>query len=492
MILFMGARSWLKRILKLVRTLGEEDIGLRGFSLRPYQVRIVSEARELMKKGSKSLLIIAPTGSGKTCLTADMLLSAAEKQMPSLFIVHRRELVKQSTRTFSHVGVRHGIIAAGFPEDQDPYVQIASIGTLANRLTRIRKPRLIIWDECHHVAAKSWAKIHEAFPDAYHVGLTATPERLDGKGLGKWFNHMIHGPNVAGLIESGYLSKYRIFAPGGVSVDGIKKQMGEFARRDLQRAVDKPTITGSAIREYQRRANGKRAVVFCVSIEHSLHVESQFKAAGIRAQHVDGETDQAIRDQAIKDFEEGKIQVLLNVDLFGEGFDVPAIEAVIDIAPTNSLAKWLQRCGRALRPSPGKEHAIILDHAGNCERHGLPDEEREWSLDGSAFRKKDKDDTGPSVKVCPSCFAAQFAGNKSCLSCGLIFLSEARKVEQVEGELQEIDPAVLRQKRMAEQGGAQSLADLIEVGKRRGYKRPHLWAKHIFNARQAKKLQRRG
>lgn len=453
--------------------------------LRDYQVDLIDQARAFMKKGVRTILITSPTGSGKTVLTAQMLASAAERQMSSWFTVHRRELVKQSTRAFSNVGVRHGIIAAGFQEHSSPLVQIGSIQTLAKRYERYREPKLIIWDEAHHLAAGSWSKVFDAFPTAYHIGLTATPERLDGTGLGKWFQGIVHGPSVRKLIDQGYLSSYKLFAPSSVNLENVHTRMGDFVKSELSGLLDKPTITGDVIREYQKRAAGKRAVVFAVSIEHSKHIVDQFIAAGIKAAHVDGDTDSDIRDQTLKQFEAGEIQVVSNCDLFGEGLDIPGIECAILLRPTQSLSLYLQQVGRALRPAPGKSHAVILDHAGNCQRHGLPDEEREWSLEGrrGTSRKKSKHETS-SVKICPNCFAAQFAENKSCFDCGLVFKLKPREIQTVEGELSEVDPAVMKRKRFSEQAQCETLEQLIELGKSRKMKNPAGWARHIISARQ--------
>lgn len=463
-----------------------------SFELRPYQNEIIDRTRAAMLRGSRSLLIVSPTGSGKTALTAHMLSTASSKGMPSLFVVHRRELVKQSIRTFTKVGVRHGIIAAGFYPEKAPLVQIASVQTLARRWQDYRKPALIVWDECHHVAAKGWSDIHKALPEAYHVGLTATPQRLDGRGLGAWFKEMIDGPQVAWLIENGFLSRYKMFAPPGISTVGMHTRYGDFVKSEMESAADRPTITGDAIKHYLKHAAGKRAVVFCVSVEHSKHVVEQFRSAGVEAAHVDGETNVDERDRSIARFESGQIKVLSNVELFGEGFDLPAIEVAILLRPTASLGLYLQQVGRALRPSPGKESAIILDHAGNCERHGLPDEERVWSLDGRGSGKGDGASAG-SVKVCPKCFAAQFSGAPKCKLCGHVFEvnTAARQVENVDGELVEVDAEALRRKRNEEQKGARTEDELVEIGKRRGYKRPHAWARHILLYRKQREAERR-
>lgn len=458
-----------------------------SLSLRPYQVDIIEKARLRMRAGVRSILITAPTGSGKTVLTAHMLKSAAHKGMASWFVNHRRELIKQSIRTFGDVGVPHGVIANNFPEDRRHPIQICSIQTLARRYQRFKQPSLIIWDECHHTAAGSWAKIYDAFPNAFHVGLTATPERLDGRGLGKWFREIIHGPSVQWLIQNKFLSPYKLYAPSSVNVSKIHMQMGDYKKSELSHAVDKPTITGDAIKHYTKLASGKRAVVFCVSIEHSKHVVSQFQAAGIPAAHVDGETPTEERDEAVENFKTANIKVLSNVELFGEGFDLPSLEVAILLRPTASLGLFLQQCGRSLRTSPGKETAIILDHVGNCSRHGLPDEERDWSLEGHEGGRKKTDDS-ETVKICPRCFAAQFPGRPMCAFCGHVFELKSRKVEQVDGSLEEVNLDAMRRVKKMEQGKCETLAELVELGIKRGYRHPHRWAHFLFQARQRRKV----
>ena len=327
-----------------------------------------------------------------------MLGTAAERGMPSWFIVHRRELINQSSRAFTGEGIKHGIISANYEVNRTALVQIASIQTLSRRYHKYRVPSLIVWDECHHIAANSWSKIFSLYPNSVHIGLTATPERLDGTGLDKWFRVMVKGPSVAWLIENKYLSNYKLYAPSKVDLTNVRTRMGDYVGSELTAVVDKPSITGDAIKHYKKLADGKRAVVFCASIEHSKHVVKQFLDAGIPAAHVDGETDINERDAAIRRFRDGTIKILSNVELFGEGFDVPCIEAAILLRPTQSLGLYLQQVGRSLRPNPGKDYAVILDHAGNCERHGLPDDEREWTLAG---REKKSDCLVTAVRISP-------------------------------------------------------------------------------------------
>ncbi len=454
--------------------------------LRDYQTQIIEETRTHLRQGIRSVLLYAPTGAGKTALTAHMAGTASGRGHRVWFLCHRRELIKQSIRTFSFVGIDHGVIAAGFPADRRPLVQIGSIQTVARRMDRLDRPRLIVFDEAHHLAAGTWAAIYDAFPDALHIGLSATPERLDGTGLGHWFERMVRGPSVAELIEDGWLAPYRLYAPKPIDLSGVHTKLGDFVRGELTHAMDKPTITGDAIAHYRRYADGKRAVAFCCSIEHSRHVVAQFQAAGIPAEHVDGETDSVVRDAAIQRFERGETLVLSNVELFGEGFDLPAIEAAILLRPTQSLALYLQQCGRALRPCEGKEQAIILDHASNSHLHGLPDDPREWSLEGRKKRRRTTEAPLP-IRTCPKCFAALAAGVVSCRYCGTVLGTNPREVEEVAGELVEVDPKVARRQRLREQARAETLEDLVAIGRSRGYRSPDKWAAYVWNARQQKR-----
>lgn len=457
-------------------------------NLRPYQVDLIDRTRALMKEGCKSILIQSPTGSGKTLLTAHMLHTAASKGMRSWFVVHRKELIDQSARAFKLEGLQHGIIAAGYPRHKQARVQIASVQTLARRFAQYPRPSLIVWDEAHHIAAKSWASIFSGLAGVYHIGLTATPARLDGQGLSAFFQKMIHGPSVSWLIENGFLSKYRLYAPANVDLSNVHKRMGDYARDELNVAMDKPKITGSAVEHYKKYANGKRAIVFAVSVEHSKHIVEEFQKEGFHAAHIDGETDPDIRHKTIQEFSDGNIHILSNVELFGEGFDVPAMECAILLRPTQSLGLYLQQVGRSLRTFGGKPMAIILDHVGNCGRFGLPDQDREWSLEG---RDKSKGEYQAPVRICQACFGA-FSPAPVCPFCGHVAPPKPREVETVTGELQELDQAAqlaLKLKWKRDQGMQKDFKGLVELGKLRKYKNPSAWAAVIMKARQAKKLK---
>lgn len=458
--------------------------------LRPYQEDLLEQARARIRDGVHSFLIQSPTGSGKTVLVAKMLQTAASRGYGSWFCVHRRELVKQSVMTLTQsAGMDVGIVAAGFPGNRALPVQVCSIGTLKGRRDRLPDPRMIIWDEAHHAAAATWSAIHAAYPDALHVGLSATPERLDGTGLGKYFKDIIIGPSVAWLIANKYLADYRLFAPRPPDLSGVHMVAGDFNRKELSQAMNASSVTGDVISHYRKYAPGMRMVLFAWSIEASMMLSAKFNEAGIASAHVDGETESGTRDATIESFKRGDIKVMCNVDLFGEGFDVPAMEAVALLRPTQSLALYLQQVGRALRPFPGKEYAVILDHAGNCKRFGMPDDERTWSLEGRKRNKSNSDAT--LIRQCPRCYAVSSIAADLCRACGYKFVTVGRPIEEIEGELQEVDSIearkLQREQDIRAQAQAQSLDELIALAKYRGYKSPEKWAHKIYASRQAKK-----
>jgi superfamily II DNA or RNA helicase len=414
-----------------------------------------------------------------------MLQQSSSRGIRSIFTVHRRELIHQTVDTLRTAGVFPGIIASGYEPDKAKLVQVASIQTLVRRLEKTPDPGLLVFDESHHLTAKSWSKVANHFSSAYRIGLTATPERLDGKGLGDHFETMVLGPTTGDLIQQGYLADYKAIVPPGINTKGIKKRGGDFRREDLAALVGQPSVTGCAIKEYIERTPGKRAIAFCVSIEHSTALAEAFRNEGVPAEHVDGNTSREQRDAAMARFRSGETLVLCNVDLFGEGVDVPAAEVGIFLRPTCSLALYLQQIGRVLRPNPGKEYAHLHDHAANILRHGLPDDPREWSLAGRE-KTQDEDNRTP-IRVCPKCFAAVPIGGPRCKICQAPFPVKSREVATRSGRLEEVDKNAIRKARRQEQGRAETKADLIELAKRRGYRNPAGWAHFVWTARQRKR-----
>ena len=445
--------------------------------LRSYQDRAIDDLRSAYQSGANAPLLVLPTGGGKTCIIAAISANAAVRGRHVLILVHRRELIHQTSSKLAWVGLEHGIIAAGIPPS-DHAVQIASVQTLARRLSRLNwQPTLIIIDEAHHSTAGQWARILDHWPDAYRLGVTATPCRLDGCGLRGTFDTMVLGPSVADLIFTGYLSPARIYAPPVVAdLKGIRSRGGDYANDQAAAAMDRPTVTGDAINHYRRLAAGQQAIAFCCNVAHAVSVCDAFKTAGIGAELLLGNTPD--REQVVADFAAHRIRVLVTVDVISEGFDVPAASCAILLRPTQSLGLYLQQVGRVLRPAPGKEHAVILDHVGNVNRHGFPDDPRDWSLDDRMRRSKGT--PAPSVRTCPECFAA-FKPTPICPVCGAGCVPiKSRVIRELAGELQEMKR---RSQQRQQQGQARTLKELIHLGQARGMKNPVGWAKHVYFAR---------
>jgi len=254
-------------------------------------------------------------------------------------------------------------------------------------------------------------------PRAKVLGVTATPERLDGRGLGDIFEDMVEGPRVAALIEGGFLSPFTVFAPAdGPDMAGARIRAGDYAVEDIREAMG-GVVIGAAVAEYQRLCGGAPAVTFCVDCDHSRAVAQALVAAGIRAAHVDGETPTQQRRELIAALGSGGLDVLCNCGLISEGVDVPAIGAAILLRPTVSLALYLQQVGRVLRPAPGKERALILDFAGNVLRHGLPDAPRAWSLESKPRRQRGES-TEERARHCRACGAVVAPRSATCCECG--------------------------------------------------------------------------
>ncbi len=463
-------------------------------SLRPYQSQIIDDARQALRRGP-SVLVQLATGGGKTALAAFMLGTSRAKGRRSWFIAHRDFLLEQTAATFDKVGIPYGFIAAGRPFNPAHQVQIVSIGTAARRLDRLQAPDVIVWDESHHISAASYDKVYKWAAAARHIGLSATPTRLDGKGLGAYFREMVQGPSVAELMAAGYLSKYRAFAPSAPNLTGVHTVAGDWNRGELGAVMDDGQIIGDMVRHYREKADGRRAIYFAVSVDHSKHIAATFSASGIPALHLDASASSLDRRRAAVAFARGEVRVLANVDLFGEGYDLSAqagsevaVEAVGLGRPTQSLSLHLQQVGRALRPQA--EAAVILDHAGNCMRHGLPDDPREWTLEGRAKGKK-AGGGGPPVRQCKECYAVHSASLSACPYCGTVYEIVGREVEEIAGELVEISELQRHQDFIAkkiEERECKSVDDWIKLARKRGHKIG--WAFFMFKAKGAKQQRR--
>ena len=453
-------------------------------TLRPYQNQLANDIRAAFGSGANRPLAVSPTGSGKTVLFSYITSQVLKRGSRVIIVAHRREILDQISATLKRVGVPHGFIQAGKSASTQP-AMVASIQTLARRLDTVPAPDLVIIDEAHHSVSKSYVQMFAAWPTAKFIGVTATPERLDGKGLGAMFDRMVMGPSVQWLIDNGFLAQPVYYAPREVvDLSQVHTVAGDFDRSEAEEIVDTPRITGDAVTHYVRFCNRQRAVAFCISVAHAQHVADTFNSCGIPSASIDGTLDPEVRKQRVEDLTSGKILVLTSCELISEGFDLPAVNAAILLRPTHSLSMHLQQVGRALRPYPGKTNAIILDHVGNCLRHGLAEQERDWDLSGR--EKRLKKSSLVETKQCSKCFAI-FAGTV-CPQCGSQREIAVREIEEVDGELQRLSIEDISKKReeRREEGKCKTLDDFRALAKLRGYKLG--WAFFRWQARQRKSL----
>ena len=399
-------------------------LSMSKITLRPYQIQLKADIYNAWNSGAVNVLAVSPTGSGKAmtlCTLAEEL--AYTYGIPTVIKVHRRELVSQLCGTLAQLGIPHNVIAQrsnileiieeekrlhgkSFYEPRAP-ITVVSVDTLLSRAEKYaefcQRQRVWILDEAaHQLKDNKWGKAAALFPNAIGVGFTATPQRLDKKGLGRHafglFDVMVQGPTVRWLIDNGFLSKFKIVVPKSDYLDHLEddgNSTKDFTQKARIIASRESHIVGDVVKAYKEYIFGKQAILFADCIDAAKKMEEQFNAHGIPAKLLTGETPSKERLQGVIGYRDGKIKVLLNVDLFDEGFDVPGTDAVIMARPTKSLGKYLQMCGRALRVAKGKEFAYIIDHVGNCyskhkrgAQHGLPDKIRQWTLD-NIVRKRD-------------------------------------------------------------------------------------------------------
>lgn len=443
---------------------------------RQYQSDIYQRLRTSVSIYKHSALVI-PTGGGKTQIGAMMADAARKKGKKIMFTCHRDFLLDQTAEAFGNLEIPYTFIAAGRPYNPYANVIIASIDTLKRRLDKIPRPDVLIVDECVHAAAAGWVKVIEHYQaqGCYTVGLTACPERLSGQGLGKWFKDMVIGPTTAELIEQGYLSKYKAFNPSRPDLSGVHSRAGDYVQAEINQRMDKPSITGDAVKEYTKIANGAQGLMFCCSIQHSQNVADAFRAAGFSAAHIGADTDRFTRASMLRDYRNGQLKILTSVDIFNEGFNVPAASYAGLLRPTRSLSIFLQQCGRVLRAEAGKEYAFIADHANNIlhkngePHHGFPDDPREWTLEDREKKSREQGEKTIAVRSCPECFFT-FRPAPVCPACKFELPIAYREVEQVDGELAEINKEAIAKARRQQQAAARTIDDLRKIAEERGYK----------------------
>lgn len=416
-------------------------------NLRPYQLALKNKVREAFKN-NKRVILLAPCGSGKTVIASSIMQDAIKKGNKVWFIVHRSELMKQANDTLERYGI---------PKKN---IEVYMVQSLAHKLDKIKEePNLIIVDECQHSSSSTYRKIINQYPNAYILGLSATPTRLTGKPLGDIYETIISEVTAKQLIEMKYLADYSYYAPElNIDFNNIKIKAGDYDTEDVNRAMSKAKIYGDIIKTYKKLANNKKTILYCASIEYSKKMEKLFSENGYKIKHFDGTTPEKERQQIVEDFRNNKIQMLTNVDLIGEGFDVPDCECVLLLRPTQSLNLFIQSSTRCLRKN-GDKKAIIIDYVNNIQKHGLPTMDRQWSLDKKVKEYDNENDDGTlRIRVCKECFST-FEGGDVCPYCGAEYELTAIEIENIkEVQLKKVE----EEKELKRQQYLSSVADKVQ------------------------------
>lgn len=426
--------------------------------LRDYQIRLIDGVARSWRTGHHAPCIVLPCGGGKSVIVAEMAKRTAGNGRYVLFIVHRKELCEQIIRTFLWWGV------------DMQFVRVMMVQTACNRLHKIPVPALIITDENHHSKASSYRKIYDYFSGAYRVGVTATPVRLDGTGLKDVNDDLVIGVSAKWLIEHHNLAPYDYYAPAVADLSTVKVHRGEFDAKSAEKIMLESKVYGDVISYYRKFADGMQAVCYCTTVKHSQAMAAQFNAAGIDAAHIDGQMKKAERAEIVEKFRRGAIDVLCNVDLISEGFDVPDCSCVIMLRPTQSLTLFIQQSMRCMRYRAGKR-AVILDHVGNYARHGMPDDDREWTLEGRRKRAGNaaQNPEEEPYTTCTKCYAVISGKVQICPYCGAEIERKNRNeiAQDANIGLQKITGFTVNTKTPNE---CRTYAELLEYAKMMGYK----------------------
>ena len=430
--------------------------------IREYQKKLIDDLRTSMEQGHKNVMVQSPAGSGKSITMAEIAKRITRHHQRILFVVHRRELVRQIKDTFSSWGV-----------DMN-FCKVYMVQTASRRLKKLITPSYIFVDEAHHSLAKTYRKIFDHFNDAHVIGFTATPWRLSGKGFKSVYDDLVLGPKIDWLIKHHYLSPYTYYSVNLIDQKALKKSStGDYTQKSIENA-GKNIIYGDIIENYKRFANGTKTIIYSYSVQSCKRIAKEFNKNKIPAREVDGKTNKNVRQQSMKDFKSGKIRILVNADLYGEGVDIPDCQTVIMLRPTQSLSLFIQQSMRCMRYQPSK-HAIIIDQVANYTRFGLPDADRKWTLeDRSKHPQRDGQTVdGPAIKTCPECFGVIRAELVTCPLCGHDFSVEIRKIKQKkEQELQVIKAQQIHIDYISTKKPEElnSFRDLALYGKLHGYK----------------------
>lgn len=459
--------------------------------LRSYQTETIERIQQSMRHGHHRIIVQQPPRTGKTVIMAEIARRATKKGNRVLFIIHRKEVLVQAIKTFQQQNVDMNLATMGM------------VQSLTRHVNRIPSPQLIFVDEGHHALAKSYRRIIDHFPKSYVLYFTATPVRTGHDQLDQVADDIVVGKSISWLTEHHFLAPFHYYGLGDIDRSKLHKQHGDYTSASMDEAISHQ-IYGHIVQQYQRLAKGKQAVVYCHSITSAKKVTNEFAKAGILAAEVDGETDSKARDELVQRFRDQKLTILVNVNLFTEGVDLPNVDCVIMARPTNSLALYLQFSMRCLNPREGKT-AIIIDHVDNFLTFGLPDNDRDWeqAIVTKDKRKSKSNSVGDKpIAQCRYCFGTFYRDqmkDNHCPLCGHELKAETKDFKIVNVDLQEIKHTNTKRLRMAKAimhkniaknvagkspSQLHSLAELQAYGKMMGYKPG--WAYYQFKNRRRK------
>lgn len=466
----------------------ELDVPRRGTKpqLRGYQLDAIEALREGYRAGHRRGLLQAGTGAGKTVIASAIIDASQDKNSHAIFLAHRRELVFQASDKLNHWGVPHGILMAG-EQPLARHVQVASIQTLDSwdrndKLDLHAWPNLVIVDEAHRSASPTYTRWIDRFlaehPRARVLGLTATPVRPNGSGLGDVYDFMVCCPSIRQLTAEGWLVPARFYAPTtpDLSQATVSAETGDYTEDSLGELMDTPELTGDIVENWARYAADRKTVVFASTVDHSIHLAQQYQAAGVRARHIDGNTPKSERDATLRALSKGDLQAVINCMVLTEGWDQPDVSCCVLARPTKSPVLYLQMVGRVLRPAEGKTDCLILDHAGAVFEHGFPEEFDDWHL------TKGKNDRHPnptqqkrrerecSPVTCPQCTGV-YTGKPTCPYCGHVPERFGREIAVMEGELGEVGQDRIARERKQADDRESWMRQLLYVAEQKGYKR---------------------
>lgn len=411
--------------------------------LRPYQTDAIERLKAEMRNGSRNVILQAPCGAGKTIIAAEIVSLALEKGSRVLFLQNRRDLVRQTVAKLEAYGLGDevSIIMAGEDSLLGRPVQVASIQTFGRRIQQGEEwnidAQLVIFDECHSTVAPTYKRIVDGYTDqARVIGLTATPCRSDGRGLGAIYDKIVPCIGIDELISLGFLVPMKHFGPSTPDLSKIRITAGDYNKKDLGEVMDKPKLVGEVYDNWMEIADNRQTIIFAVNVKHSKHIRDLFNNRGIPTEHIDAHTKDEDRAGIYDRFESGETKVLTNVGICTEGSDFPFVECIVIARPTKSYGRYIQMAGRGLRPFEGKRDCILLDHSGCIDMHGFVDEPMTWGLsDKEKAWKKEKKKREKRSMTCEMC-SFVFTGPK-CPECGHEIKDYGKKIEALEADLEE-------------------------------------------------------